>query len=113
MVVASPLFVSIWGLILLQRKNIKTKLDVIIDFIGIIDNEQNKCYIASNYNYSKPNIIENSDKSFVNFKKMRHPLIEHLNTKELYVTNDLGIGLKDDYMQSRYVYGKNDIDCEI
>ena len=29
MVVASPLFVSIWGLILLQRKNIKTKLDVI------------------------------------------------------------------------------------
>ena len=84
----------------------KTKLDVIIDFIGIIDNEQNKCYIASNYNYSKPNIVENSDKSFVNFKKMRHPLIEHLNTKELYVTNDLAIGLKDD-KNGILLYGTN------
>jgi DNA mismatch repair protein MutS len=48
------------------------------------------------YNYCKPiinnELCENTTKSYVNFKKIRHCLIEHLNTSELYVTNDLSIG---------------------
>ena len=76
----------------------KSSLDIIIEFIGIIDNAQNRCYIANKYNYCKPNIVENKNndlnKSFVDFKKIRHPLIEHLNNKELYVTNDLDIGIE-------------------
>jgi DNA mismatch repair protein MutS len=52
---------------------------------------QCKCYIAQKYNYCKPS-IEKSDKAYVSFKGIRHPLIEHIQTDELYVTNDLEIG---------------------
>ena len=75
--------------------NDKTKLSTISKFIGLIDICHCKAYNADKFNYSKPLIQENSiekEKSFVKFKKMRHCLIEHINTKELYVTNDLELG---------------------
>ena len=96
----------------------KTKLDIIIEFIGVIDNCQNRCYIADKYNYCKPIIdikklndkqSQDNDlcnKSFVDFKKMRHPLIEHLNTKELYVTNDLNLGIEGE-KNGILLYGTN------
>ena len=66
-------------------------LDNIIDYIINIDILQCKCYIAKEYNYCKPEIKEH-DKSFIEFTGIRHCLIEHLNTREIYVTNDLELG---------------------
>ena len=66
-------------------------LDALIAFIINLDVLQCKCYIAKEYNYCKP-VIQSSDKSFFDFKGIRHCLIEHLNTRELYVTNDLSLG---------------------
>jgi len=52
---------------------------------------QCKAYTAHKYNYCKP-VLEAGEKSFFRFTGIRHPLIEHLQTNELYVTNDLSLG---------------------
>ena len=67
---------------------IKYNIDIIVLFITQIDVLQCKCYIAKTFNYNKPEIVE-KNKSFVNFEGLRHPLIEHINTKEIYIANSL------------------------
>lgn len=77
----------------LNNQNSINNLSIISQFIGLIDLCHCRAYNAAKYNYCKPtiqNIQEN--KSYFNFKKIRHPLIEHLNNKELYVTNDMELG---------------------
>lgn len=83
----------------LLSKNIK----LIIEFVSLIDLLQNKCYIAKEYNYCKPEICENI-KSFYKVEGLRHCLIEHINQKELYVTNDFSLGIDMDGM---LLYGTN------
>jgi DNA mismatch repair protein MutS len=63
----------------------------IIKYTTALDLLQCKCYIAHKYNYCKPR-IQKADKSCFAFTGIRHPLIEHLQTNELYVTNDLALG---------------------
>jgi DNA mismatch repair protein MutS len=72
-------------------------------FTSTVDLLQNMCYIADKYNYCKPT-IKNGDKSYIIAKELRHPLIEQLNTEELYVTNDVSIGTTNDVM---LLYGTN------
>jgi DNA mismatch repair protein MutS len=75
----------------------------ISEYVTIIDNLQCRCYIANKYNYCKP-IIKKQDKAFIHFEGLRHCLIEHILTKELYVTNDLDIGnITNGYL----IYGTN------
>lgn len=50
-----------------------------------------KTMISTKYNYCKP-VIRDNTQSFVKCDGLRHALIEHLQTKELYVTNDLHLG---------------------
>ena len=75
----------------------------LIQFCSSLDVLQNSCYIVVSNNYCKP-IINEGEKSCVNAKQLRHPLIEKLNTDELYVANDLSIGLDKDLM---LLYGTN------
>jgi DNA mismatch repair protein MutS len=70
----------------------------IVDALSIIDNLQNKVYIALKNKYTKPVICVKGagagiDKeSYVKAKDLRHCLIEHINTSEIYVTNDIELG---------------------
>ena len=75
----------------------------LIKFIKECDMLQCKGYLASNFNFCKPEIQEN-DNSFAEFKKIRHCLIERLNIEELYVSNDITIGLKE---KGILLYGTN------
>jgi DNA mismatch repair protein MutS len=75
----------------------------IIHFCSSIDLLQNMCYIATKYNYHKPT-VKTDDKSYIIAKELRHPLIEQLNSEELYVTNDVIIGLDNDLT---LLYGTN------
>ena len=91
--------------------NNKNKLALISRFIAFVDLSQAKSYNAVKFNYCKPKIVEINDKterkcnkSFVNFTKMRHCLIEHLNLNEIYVSNDLELGNKKNGM---LLYGTN------
>jgi DNA mismatch repair protein MutS len=67
------------------------ELQAIIKYTTEMDMLQCKCYIAHKYNYCKPTIAREAQ-SFFAFTGIRHPLIEHLQTNELYVTNDLALG---------------------
>ena len=69
----------------------QTEFQNIVDYVTIIDILQTKSFIAKKNNYCKPQIVE-SEKSFVDIKGLRHCLIEHLQTNELYVTNDISLG---------------------
>jgi len=64
---------------------------------------QCKAYLATKYNYCKPEIVE-SDESFVEVEKIRHCLIEQLNNQELYVTNDFDLGITQ---KGILLYGTN------
>ena len=81
-------------------------LGKISQFIALNDVCYVKAYNALKYNYCRPVIDdrEGSSKSYINFKKIRHCLIEHLNTSELYVTNDLEIGTSNNGL---LLYGTN------
>ena len=86
-------------------------LGIISQFIAHIDVCYARTYNAVKYNYCKPVITnvnnelsENTSKSYVNFKKIRHCLIEHLNSNELYVSNDLSIGCNNNGI---LLYGTN------
>jgi DNA mismatch repair protein MutS len=86
-----------------MEKVIEIDLECIVNFIRELDILQCKCYLANKYNYNKP-VIRETDKSFVNFTGLRHALIEHINTRELYVTNSLD--LSDD-INGILLYGTN------
>lgn len=66
----------------------------IVDALSILDNLQNKVYIALKNKYTKPVICDRGIKhdSYVKAKDLRHCLIEHINTNEIYVTNDIELG---------------------
>ncbi len=81
-------------------------LDNIIEYTSECDLIQCRCYIANRYNYCKPEIHE-ADKAYVHFTKIRHPLIEQLNQRELYVTNDYKIGSGENVPNGVLLYGTN------
>ena len=86
-----------------KLENYEKEFYNLIQFISHIDLLQNMCYIALKHKYCKPEII-NGSKSCVNVEELRHPLIEKLNTDELYVSNDISLGTKSDIM---LLYGTN------
>ena len=79
------------------------EIDLIIEFVTLIDVVLTKAFISKKYNYCKP-IIKNNDRSFLMAKDLRHPLVEHINTEEIYTPNDVTLGLDHTGM---LVYGTN------
>lgn len=61
------------------------------NFIAKVDVLQSKAYVAKIYGYCRPNIdgAGAENKSYVDAKGLRHVLIEHIQTQELYVVNDV------------------------
>uniref|UniRef100_A0A6C0LD86 DNA mismatch repair proteins mutS family domain-containing protein n=1 Tax=viral metagenome TaxID=1070528 RepID=A0A6C0LD86_9ZZZZ len=79
------------------------QINTVIYYITKCDILQNRCYVAETFSYTKPTILD-TEKSFVDFKGLRHPLIEKINTNEIYVTNDLNFDLENN---SYLLYGTN------
>ena len=48
--------------------------------------------ISCKYGYIKPIIDSESDKSYIDFEEIRHPIIERINDDINYVTNDIKLG---------------------
>jgi len=88
----------------LEEDSNQDKLNHVIEFITKIDIIYSKSQIAIKYNYCRPK-IEKSEKSFVIAKGIRHCLIENIQQNELYVTNDIELGInKNDGI---LLYGTN------
>lgn len=84
--------------------NKKEKINSIITFVEMIDNIQNRAFVAEKYNYSKPSILSFlSSSSCVAIKDLRHPLIELIHD-EPYVANDLELGREK---KGLLIYGTN------
>ena len=62
----------------------------IVTFIKYVDFHVTCAKNAINYNYTKPT-INNSNKSFICAKKIRHPLIEIFQTDIPYIPNDVDL----------------------
>lgn len=83
-------------------------LAAIIKYTTEMDLLQCKAYTAHKYNYCKPHLATPSgDKSFFEFTGIRHPLIEHIQTNELYVTNDMALGANAQEANGILLYGTN------
>lgn len=74
-----------------------------VNYISKIDLVQCKASIAIQYKYCKP-IIKDVPKSFVDAKQLRHVLIEHIQTNETYVANDIYL---NDNQSGILLYGTN------
>ena len=81
-------------------------LEAISHYISKVDVLQTKAYIAKEYHYCCPSIVSDAQKPFVDAKALRHVLIEHLQTNEVYVANDICLG-KDDGHNGILLYGTN------
>ena len=73
-----------------------TGLCTLTKYIAKLDVLLTKAYIAQKYNYCRPQIDNNAEKSYFDIEGLRHVLIEHLQLNELYVTNDVQLGVKSD-----------------
>jgi DNA mismatch repair protein MutS len=79
-------------------------LEYIIEFTTLIDIIYTKACIADKYNYCKPK-MDLKSKSYVKIKNLRHPLIEKIQTNELYVGNDVQLGINN--QDGILLYGTN------
>ena len=66
----------------------------VVEFIKELDVLNTKSIVSSQFNYCKPKIVKKKQ-SFLKCKKLRHPLIEHIETNEIYVANDISLGTND------------------
>ncbi len=69
------------------------RIEHISHYVANIDVLQTKVYIATEYNYCEPEIDASGDKSYFIAGEIRHCLIEHIQKNELYVVNDMVLGL--------------------
>lgn len=72
------------------------EFDCAINYITSLDLATTKAYIATKFNYCCPDIDADADKAFIDAKELRHVLIEHLQTNEIYVPNDVCLGREKD-----------------
>ena len=77
----------------------------LIHTIKYLDMYDTKARLVKKYNLCRPQIRE-QETSFVNAKKMRHILIEAIETQETYVPNDVALGIGED-QQGILLYGTN------
>ena len=90
-------------------------IENLTNFIAKVDVLQSKAYAAKTYGYCRPVIDSGTEEqSYVSAKGLRHVLIEHIQTQELYVANDIDLGRRlddssnaeDSYM-GMLLYGTN------
>ena len=82
-------------------------LEYVSLYTSFLDVIINKAYIARQYKYCKPVISTNQTKSFVNCNGLRHALIEHIQTNELYVSNDIVLGKEDNEQDGVVLFAVN------
>ena len=86
-----------------------TEMQNFVTYISQLDMLVTKAFVSKKYNYCKPEINKKAKKSFFNAKDIRHPIIERLlmqNGNEIYVPNDIGLGINQDGM---IIFGTNGV----
>lgn len=89
------------------EQNWMDRLENLATYVSKFDVLQSKAYIAREYKYCKPTIVSDAEKSFVDVTALRHVLIEHIQQNEIYVSNDMTIGNKNNQLDGILLYGTN------
>jgi DNA mismatch repair protein MutS len=97
--------VKVYNKIINNLEIFQEKIQNICEFITYTDVAFAKMYIADKYNYCKPDVVNESPKSFIKVTKLRHCLIEKIQQSELYVANDITLG--DGSLDGILLYGTN------
>jgi DNA mismatch repair protein MutS len=107
---------AVFGAFVAGLKEHQELFQTIISFVTDIDLMQNQAHIACTYKYCKPVIKQNGGEkaaaaaaaaaSFVDARDIRHCLIERINEEELYVCNDISLGLGE-RERGMLLYGTN------
>jgi len=92
-----------WKALVLQLGCLGCSMRAISDFVSETDAIQNTCYVAKKYCHVEPSIVEGA-KSSVQLMGVRHPLVEAINRDEIYIANDVSLGLEEDVI---LLYGTN------
>jgi DNA mismatch repair protein MutS len=72
------------------ESDLYNRLEYIADAISELDVLQCRAFVAEKYRLCKPTImVQNGESSGFQVKGLRHILIEHIQTDEIYVENDL------------------------
>jgi DNA mismatch repair protein MutS len=88
-------------------------IEKLTDFIAKVDVLQSKAYVAKTYGYCRPLIdssasaSDNKQTSYVDARGLRHVLIEHIQTQELYVANDVCLSKPESNERGMLLYGTN------
>ena len=87
-------------------------IEKLANFVARVDVLQSKAYAAKIYGYCRPVIddspqINANTKSHVDARGLRHCLIEHIQTQELYVANDICLSKLEDSVAGILLYGTN------
>ena len=99
---------SVYSKIINDIEVFQDRINHICDFITYVDLAFAKTYIASKYNYCKPSIVKESKKSYIKATQLRHCLIEKIQQSELYVANDISLGINDNNgLDGILLYGTN------
>ena len=91
----------------ISLENYMRQFHSIIDYVSALDVICTKAYIAKKYNYHRPNIENTQESSYFIAENLRHPLIEQINTNELYVTNNISLGVEGAKTNGILLYGTN------
>ena len=92
--------------VLVQKYNC---LNHICNTIAVLDIVQSTEYLSAKYNYCKPQIDQiDSNKSYVDIKQLRHPIIERI-IDNIYVPNDIKLGTNESKIDGLIVYGLNSV----
>jgi DNA mismatch repair protein MutS len=91
--------------IITSMESFYQQLECISEFITYLDLIQCKAFIANKYNYCKPVLDQHAPKSFINVQSIRHCLIENIQHSELYVANDIQLGIN--VIDGILLYGTN------
>jgi DNA mismatch repair protein MutS len=83
-----------------------TRLEQISKYIAKIDVLVCKAFLAKTYRYCRPQIDSSNKKAFVDARDLRHVLIEHLQQQEIYVPNDICLGMREMMEGNEMMEGK-------
>lgn len=94
-----------WGSFLTQQAKYIAQFDCML----------NKAHKAMQYRYCRPQIVQDGTKgdepgtgsSWFDAQDLRHVLIEHLQTNEMYVANNLALGCGDKEPKGLLLFGTN------
>ena len=80
------------------------------EYVAQLDVILCKAYVSNTYHYVRPTLCSNdrdqTPASMVRARGLRHVLIEHIQTQEIYVTNDIALGENNTMVGSEHGVGQ-------